>query len=127
MARVGRKSPRNARPHIPVRCGRSGTTRQVKLVFNVLTGDRRANKIPKACRPERRHISFRPRRLMLRCRAGSTVTSHLLPTYARVNLAFERGEGVWLIATSGDRYLDFTSGVAVNALGHSHPQLVAAL
>jgi len=55
------------------------------------------------------------------------VTSHLLPTYARVNLAFERGEGVWLIATSGDRYLDFTSGVAVNALGHSHPQLVAAL
>ena len=64
---------------------------------------------------------------MLRCRAGSTVTSHLLPTYARVNLAFERGEGVWLIATSGDRYLDFTSGVAVNALGHSHPQLVAAL
>jgi acetylornithine/N-succinyldiaminopimelate aminotransferase len=64
---------------------------------------------------------------MLHCRAGSTVTSHLLPTYARVNLAFERGEGVWLIATSGDRYLDFTSGVAVNALGHSHPQLIAAL
>jgi acetylornithine/N-succinyldiaminopimelate aminotransferase len=55
------------------------------------------------------------------------VTSHLLPTYARVNLAFERGEGAWLIATNGDRYLDFTSGVAVNALGHAHPQLVAAL
>ena len=59
--------------------------------------------------------------------AGSTVTSHLLPTYARVNLAFERGEGAWLIATNGDRYLDFTSGVAVNALGHAHPHLVAAL
>jgi acetylornithine/N-succinyldiaminopimelate aminotransferase len=51
----------------------------------------------------------------------------VLPTYARVNLAFERGEGVWLIATNGDRYLDFTSGVAVNALGHAHPHLVAAL
>ena len=55
------------------------------------------------------------------------MTSHLLPTYARANLAFERGEGVWLIATNGDRYLDFTSGVAVNALGHAHPHLVAAL
>jgi acetylornithine/N-succinyldiaminopimelate aminotransferase len=55
------------------------------------------------------------------------VTSHLLPNYARVDLAFERGEGVWLIATNGERYLDFTSGVAVNALGHAHPQLVTAL
>jgi acetylornithine/N-succinyldiaminopimelate aminotransferase len=50
-----------------------------------------------------------------------------LPTYARVDLAFERGEGAWLIAENGDRYLDFTSGVAVNALGHAHPQLVAAI
>jgi acetylornithine/N-succinyldiaminopimelate aminotransferase len=50
-----------------------------------------------------------------------------MSTFARVNLAFERGEGVWLTATNGDRYLDFTSGVAVNALGHAHPQLVAAL
>ena len=55
------------------------------------------------------------------------MTSHLLPTYARVHLAFERGEGVWLTATNGERYLDFTSGVAVNALGHAHPHLVAAL
>jgi len=55
------------------------------------------------------------------------VTSHLLPTYARVDLAFERGEGAWLIATNGERYLDFTSGIAVNALGHAHPRLVAAL
>jgi acetylornithine/N-succinyldiaminopimelate aminotransferase len=53
--------------------------------------------------------------------------SHLLPTYARVNLAFERGEGAWLVATNGERYLDFTSGVAVNALGHAHPHLVAAI
>ena len=56
-----------------------------------------------------------------------TRTSHLLPTYARVDLAFERGEGAWLIATDGERYLDFTSGVAVNALGHAHPHLVAAI
>ena len=55
------------------------------------------------------------------------MTSHLLPTYARVNLAFERGEGVWLIATDGERYLDFTSGVAVNALGHAHPHMIAAV
>jgi acetylornithine/N-succinyldiaminopimelate aminotransferase len=53
--------------------------------------------------------------------------SHLLPTYARVDLAFERGEGAWLVATDGTRYLDFTGGVAVNALGHAHPALVAAL
>src|SRR6195256_2357734 len=53
--------------------------------------------------------------------------SHLLPVFARVELGFERGEGAWLISTTGERYLDFTSGVAVNALGHAHPHLVAAL
>jgi acetylornithine/N-succinyldiaminopimelate aminotransferase len=55
------------------------------------------------------------------------VASHILPTYARVDLAFERGEGAWLIATNGERYLDFASGIAVNALGHAHPKLVAAV
>jgi len=55
------------------------------------------------------------------------VSSHLLPTYARVDLAFERGEGAWLIATNGDRYLDFTSGVAVNVLGHGNAHVVDAL
>lgn len=55
------------------------------------------------------------------------MNSHLLPTYARIDLAFERGEGVWLVATTGERYLDFTSGVAVNALGHAHPHMVKAL
>jgi acetylornithine/N-succinyldiaminopimelate aminotransferase len=54
-------------------------------------------------------------------------TSHLLPVFARVDLGFERGEGCWLISTNGERYLDFTSGVAVNALGHVHPHLVAAI
>jgi acetylornithine/N-succinyldiaminopimelate aminotransferase len=57
----------------------------------------------------------------------NSATSHLLPVFARVDLGFERGEGVWLVATNGERYLDFTSGVAVNALGHAHPHLVAAL
>jgi acetylornithine/N-succinyldiaminopimelate aminotransferase len=51
----------------------------------------------------------------------------VMPTYARQNVVFERGEGVWLISTSGERYLDFASGVAVNALGHTHPKLIAAL
>ena len=55
------------------------------------------------------------------------MASHLLPTYARVDLAFERGEGAWLFTADGERYLDFTSGVAVNALGHAHPRLVSAL
>jgi acetylornithine/N-succinyldiaminopimelate aminotransferase len=50
-----------------------------------------------------------------------------LPTYARVDLAFERGEGPWLFTTDGERYLDFTSGVAVNGLGHAHPRLIEAL
>ncbi|MEH2511119.1 acetylornithine/N-succinyldiaminopimelate aminotransferase [Nitrobacteraceae bacterium AZCC 1564] len=59
--------------------------------------------------------------------AKPQVESHMLPVFARVDVAFERGEGPWLISTNGERYLDFTSGVAVNALGHAHPHLVAAL
>ncbi len=55
------------------------------------------------------------------------MTSHLLPTFARVDLAFERGEGAWLTTTTGERYLDFTSGVAVNALGHAHPHVAQAI
>jgi acetylornithine/N-succinyldiaminopimelate aminotransferase len=58
---------------------------------------------------------------------STSANSHLLPVFARVDLGFERGEGCWLVATNGDRYLDFTSGVAVNALGHAHPYLVKAL
>src|SRR3954463_2121935 len=54
-------------------------------------------------------------------------SSHMMPSYARVDIAFERGEGVWVFTPSGERYLDFGSGVAVNALGHSHPHLVEAL
>jgi acetylornithine/N-succinyldiaminopimelate aminotransferase len=56
-----------------------------------------------------------------------SAATHLLPVFARADLGFERGEGSWLFATNGERYLDFTSGVAVNALGHAHPHLVKAL
>ena len=50
-----------------------------------------------------------------------------MPTYARRDLVFERGEGVWLETAKGERYLDFTGGVAVSQLGHAHPKLVTAL
>jgi acetylornithine/N-succinyldiaminopimelate aminotransferase len=53
--------------------------------------------------------------------------SPLYDTFARAPIAFERGEGVWLTTTDGRRMLDFSSGVAVNALGHAHPALIAAL
>ena len=53
--------------------------------------------------------------------------SALYGTYARSPLAFERGEGVRLISQDGSRYLDFHGGVAVNALGHGDPHMVAAL
>lgn len=51
----------------------------------------------------------------------------ILPTYNRIDLVFERGEGAWLFTKDGQRYLDFTAGIAVNVLGHAHPHLVAAL
>ncbi len=51
----------------------------------------------------------------------------LLPVYKRNELAFERGEGAYLIDGQGRRYLDFGSGIAVTLLGHSHPHLVGAL
>ncbi|MDR7225084.1 aspartate aminotransferase family protein [Aminobacter aminovorans] len=53
--------------------------------------------------------------------------SALFETFARAPLAFERGEGSWLITETGERYLDFAGGIAVNSLGHSHPHLVEAL
>jgi len=55
------------------------------------------------------------------------VITPVLPTYARADLAFERGEGCYLFAADGQRYLDFGAGIAVNVLGHAHPRLVAAL
>ena len=51
----------------------------------------------------------------------------VLPTYSRTDIAFVRGEGAYLFAEDGTRYLDFGGGIAVNALGHAHPHLVKAL
>lgn len=53
--------------------------------------------------------------------------THLMNTYARLPVAFVRGEGVWLWDQSGKRYLDALSGIAVNTLGHGHPALVKAI
>jgi acetylornithine/N-succinyldiaminopimelate aminotransferase len=50
-----------------------------------------------------------------------------MPNYGRSDLAFEKGEGSYLFEVDGRRYLDFATGIAVNALGHAHPKMVAAL
>jgi acetylornithine/N-succinyldiaminopimelate aminotransferase len=55
------------------------------------------------------------------------MSDSLMPTYARFDLAFERGEGACLYTADGRRYLDFAAGIAVNILGHAHPHLVEAL
>lgn len=54
-------------------------------------------------------------------------TEHLLPVYARYPVVMERGEGVYLFDTTGHRYLDLMAGLGVNALGHAHPRMVAAM
>lgn len=51
----------------------------------------------------------------------------VMPTYARFDVVFERGEGPWLYAADGRRFLDFAAGIAVCSLGHCHPRLVKAL
>jgi acetylornithine/N-succinyldiaminopimelate aminotransferase len=53
--------------------------------------------------------------------------SHVMNTYARLPVAFVRGEGAWLWDTEGKRYLDGLAGIAVNTLGHAHPRFTAAL
>ena len=59
--------------------------------------------------------------------AAARPAGAVMGTYARQDIVFARGEGAWLYTTQGERYLDFGSGVAVNALGHCHPRLVKAL
>jgi acetylornithine/N-succinyldiaminopimelate aminotransferase len=55
------------------------------------------------------------------------LSSAIVPTYARADLTFERGDGCWLTTVEGERYLDFGAGIAVVSLGHSHPHLVETL
>src|SRR5256714_2658247 len=50
-----------------------------------------------------------------------------MPTYGRWDVAVERGEGCYLYATDGSKFLDFTSGIAVTSLGHCHPRLIEAV
>lgn len=56
-----------------------------------------------------------------------STTSHLMPIFNRLPVAFAHGEGVWLTDVDGKKYLDALSGIAVNGLGHNHPRLVSAL
>lgn len=51
----------------------------------------------------------------------------LMPVYPRCGVRPVRGEGCYLIGERGERYLDFASGIAVNALGHGHPHLTRAI
>ena len=55
------------------------------------------------------------------------MTSAIMPTYAPADIAFEYGEGIYLFSPEGKKYVDFSSGIAVNSLGHSHPHLVQAI
>src|SRR5580693_10647689 len=57
----------------------------------------------------------------------SRETDRLLPVYNRFPLVIDRGEGVYLFDSSGNRYLDLMAGLGVNALGHAHPRMVAAM
>ena len=53
--------------------------------------------------------------------------SSVMPTYGRVDIAFTEGNGPYLFTSEGERYLDFTSGIAVTGLGHNYPHLVETL
>ena len=53
--------------------------------------------------------------------------SHVMHTYKRLPVTFERGEGCWLWDTQGKRYLDALAGIAVCGVGHSHPRLVKTI
>ena len=56
-----------------------------------------------------------------------TMTSHIMPTYGRLPITFERGEGAWLFDQNNNRYLDAVSGIAVCSLGHAHPAVHQAI
>jgi len=55
------------------------------------------------------------------------VITAVMPTYGRIDISFERGEGSYLYDTKGEKYLDFATGIATNSLGHAHPHLVSKL
>ena len=53
--------------------------------------------------------------------------SNVMPTYGEKTLEFIKGKGSYLYTKKNEKYLDFSSGIAVNSLGHCHPKLVKAL
>ena len=55
------------------------------------------------------------------------LSSAIMKTYGRIDIAFSYGEGSYLYSDDGKKYLDYATGIAVNSFGHSHPRLVAAL
>ena len=57
---------------------------------------------------------------------SAVAEARVLPTYARADITFTRGQGCWLEADDGTRYLDFLAGIAVVGLGHCHPAVSAA-
>ena len=56
-----------------------------------------------------------------------TISPSIMTTYGRIDIAFTHGQGSFLVAEDGRKYLDYASGIAVNAFGHCHPKLVEAL
>ena len=56
-----------------------------------------------------------------------TISSSIMTTYGRIDIAFTHGQGSFLVSEDGKKYLDYASGIAVNAFGHCHPKLVEAL
>ena len=57
----------------------------------------------------------------------AATSPHVMPTYGRIPIALERGQGCRVWDTNGKEYLDALAGIAVNTLGHNHPKLVPAL
>ena len=55
------------------------------------------------------------------------MTNPLMATYNRLPVTFAHGQGVWLTATDGKRYLDAVAGIAVCSLGHAHPAVTRAV
>ena len=58
---------------------------------------------------------------------AARMTSHIMPTYNRLPVTFDRGEGAWLFDDKNNRYLDALSGIAVCNLGHAHPAIHNAI
>ena len=63
----------------------------------------------------------------LSCQKAFSMIPSILPTYNRAPLSFASGSGSWLTTDDGRRFLDLGAGIAVNSLGHAHPELIAAL